>query len=149
MGERQWIPRECADEGGPATRASPDDWITPLPGDAYGLASGDEAWNAESEPRILTEGETVGFWWCESQGSATFEIKADSTWAVDPEPSPDVTHIWSLCDPESLGFSMQEFAEGMIRVDSTPDEFQIEYATWSKEDVLFRFEGGKFVGVVP
>lgn len=128
---------------------APSDWIKPLPGDAFALATGWEDTDDEPEaPQILQAAEQVAFRWVERHGTATLTIETDRTWTVDRDPPPECNHIWAPFDFASMHRDMADFTAFMVRTEELGD-YQIDYATWSDEDVVFRFEDGRFVEVGP
>jgi hypothetical protein len=154
---RKWTPADYCDEVSPQPRATPSDWIVPLPDGRYGMAKNEQDFGAEdADPAtpgcayVLNDGDLVKFSWTEDHGTADFTVfdpavkpDADQTWMCEremPVVEGGCSMVAALFDWDTMAFSMAEFATHFDEVGTNTVAFWVV----SQLDTEFVFRDGKF-----
>jgi hypothetical protein len=156
---REWWPAVMVDEGMPAGRARPEDWLSP---DADGVTKIRDPETADDTLfATIRPGDTIGFVWHESRGAIDILLMPDGSWSIpdqrdpytldlfagkSPVPPPPMADIaganWFAWDEdyESNCGTMDEFARCFADLEPPEEDGRrvtVEMGYWS-DHVAFR-----------
>lgn len=137
--KREWYVADYADEVMPPPQDSPDGWIVSLEDGAPGLRGCEPG----DPPRPLSDGDRIGFMYCDTFGSAELMIRADGAWTVSA-PMPDqAKQVCALggWQADSLAETLDGCVEQIKEALGPGEEesFDLSYYTYS-EAFPFRFD---------
>lgn len=146
---RTWLPAYYLDEVVPPGKADPSDWIDRETEPRYfAMHNGFES--EAGKQKIVAAGELVEFYCCDDYGSVLVTIERSGAFQAQGPIPTEATHFWDG-DPDTLGSSMQEFADNwaaMMDSDESSATVEVRMAAWSDGPVMFRLvveaDGPKF-----
>jgi hypothetical protein len=144
MPDRKWIPTEYQDEVIPPPRDTPDAWLRRATDGTWLLAPSEDL----GFVRVLVDGDIVEFDWTVNLGSSEFVVRSDGPWHIDP-PAPEppdgcTLQLMEAGDPESMEFSVENFARNWLDRDRSPTSTTVVFYAWSNAPVAFVFNKGAF-----
>ncbi|BDA85000.1 hypothetical protein Sa4125_25420 [Aureimonas sp. SA4125] len=139
-GPVMWVPEFLVDEVSPPPRESPDAWTvrniqhetTIIVGE-----SADETHSDEPSTRSFEPGDIVSFCSFQDFGPITVRIHDDGSVDTLTPVHPRASLFWAEGDPDTLSFSLEEFARNWAantpqRQPDEPETGVVEHYTWSQ-----------------
>jgi len=154
-GAREYWPEAYCDEMMPASRPNPDAWIERLPNGDFQLADYNEDEDGQpvrhGDGIVIQNGQVIEFCWCQPTPDIEITVNPDGSFEQHSKVDPNSTHFWLSGDPDTLDYSLAEFARHYAQNDvfpaSLPEQMTVRTACWGDEcyrfvvlDTTARFE---------